>query len=464
MTRRTLAIWSVSILALGIALLGASHFLLSPVTGDVLVLLSARQPDSIASTEVELHSSQGWTTIGSIPTGAVAKAPETTKGVLTRVPVGTYDGIRLLGVAASIGFEVAKDGVNTLLVGVDRGRPMPNAVYAGSQAVSVGLNELSGQMMHMPAFRLVDQFGRPFTNADIEGHDVLLATFHTTCRETCPLVTGLFLQLRQRLPPSVLLVEVTISPGEDTSDVMREYAGRIGASWTFATGTPEQLAAFWKPFGVSLTNGDVHRSTLAVIDSHGYVRSYFLGAPDVAETLPAELQSQLNNQGRRLLLEHGNGWGEAQIIDVLNAVGGLASRSGSVEGRAPEFALQSLDGRTVNLRDYLGRPVVINFWATYCAPCRRELPLIEKVAAQYPRLAVVLIDERDSSRAASNLVAQLGLRSPVLVDAEGSAGDAFGITGLPTTYFVRADGTIEGRYIGETDAGILARHLDAIQR
>src|SRR6266568_5295223 len=228
MTRRTLLIRRAALaVAIGVATAVLAHLLLTPVIGDVLLLLTARQADHVAATSVDLHSAQGWMTLGSIPARAVPK-----------------------------------DMLNPLLVGVDAGRPLPDSAYGGTQAVSLGLNELSGQLKAVLPFSLVDQFGRNFTNSDIAGHDVLLAAFHTSCRETCPLVAGLFLQLHQRLAPSVLLVEVTTDPSEDTPCVLRAYAGRIGASWTFATADPQTLAAFWKPFDVVLSTSDVHRSTL----------------------------------------------------------------------------------------------------------------------------------------------------------------------------------------------------------
>ena len=463
MTRRTLLIRRAALaVAIGVATAVLGHLLLTPVTGDVLLLLTARQADHIVATSVDLHSAQGWMTLGSIPARAVPKAPETAEAFLVRVPVGSYDHVRLAGLSVPVVLGVQKDILNPLLVGVDAGRPLPDSAYGGTQAVSLGLNELSGQLKAMLPFRLVDQFGRPFTNSDIAGHDVLLAAFHTSCRETCPLVAGLFLQLRQRLPPSVLLVEVTTDPLEDTPSVPRDYAGRIGASWTFATADPQTLAAFWKPFDVVLSTSDVHRSTLVLIDRHGYIRSYFLGAPDVGGTLPAPLDSQLSAAGRQLLSSHGNGWGDSQILDALQAVGGLASPSSSGGGPAPALILETLNGTRVSLADFRGRPVLINFWATYCAPCRREMPLIERTAAQHPRLVVLLIDERDSHQSASAFVNELQITSTVLFDGDGKVGDAYGISGLPTTFFIHPDGGIEGRYIGETNAEILGPHISAI--
>src|SRR5438132_9215363 len=463
MTRRIrLNRWAALVVATGVAVAVFGYLLLIPARGEVLLLLTARQADRIAATSVDLHSAQGWTGMGSIPTRAVPKAPETAEAFTTRVPIGSYDRVRMAGVSMPVAFIVRKDLLNTLLVGISGGRPIPDGAYGGSQAVSLGLNELSGQLKPMPPFNLVDQFGRPFTNADIAGHDVLLAAFHTSCRETCPLVAGLFLQLRQRLPPSVLLVEVTTDPSEDTPSVMRDYAGRIGASWTFATADPRTLAAFWKLFDVVLSTSDVHRSTLALIDRHGYIRTYFLGAPDVGGTLPAPLDSQLSAAGRQLLSTHGNGWGDSQILDALQAVGGLGSPSSSGGGPAPAFTLDTLGGARISLADFRGRPVLINFWATYCAPCRREMPLIERTAAQHPGLVVLLIDERDSHQSASAFVHELPITSTVLFHGDGKVGDSYGISGLPTTFFIRPDGAIEGRYIGETNAGILGPHISAI--
>ncbi len=462
MKRRTLLIQLAALaLAIGVAATVLGYMLLTPVTGEVLLLLTARQADRIEATSVDLHSGQGWMKVGSILARAVPKAPETAEVFTARVPVGNYDRVRLAGVSVPVGLRVQKDLLNTLLVGISAGRPMPDGAYGGSE-VSLGLNELAGQLKPMPPFDLVDQFGRPFTNADIAGHDVLLAAFHTSCRETCPLVTGLFLQLRQRLPASVLLVEATVTPSQDTPAVLREYAGRVGASWTFATGDPVSLAAFWAPFHVGLDTSDSHISTIALIDRHGYIRTYFLGAPDVGGSLPVALDSQLDDQGRRLLTNHGNGWGEAQILDALQAVGGLAQTSSSGQGPAADFNLATLDGKRVSLADYRGRPVLINFWATYCAPCRREMPLIERTAAQHPRLVVLLIDERDNRQSASAFIAELHITSTVLFDGDGKVGDAYGISGLPTTFFIRPDGGIEGRYIGETNAGILGPHISAI--
>lgn len=440
-----------------------AQLLLTPVTGDISVRLSSRQADALSATDLALHSTTlGWQSLGRIPTTAVPKAPATRPVVEIRLPVGSYDQLRVGTQILPARVVVDRTILAVVLIAVDGGRPLQDGVYAGSQNVSVGLNELAGKLKPMPLFSLVDQFGRSFTNQSIAGHDVVLAAFHTTCQESCPLVTGLFLQLAQKLPPATLLIEATNDPAVDSPAVLKMYAGRIGASWTFLTGGDAALTAFWQPFGVELGNGDVHRSVLAVIDSHGYIRTYFMGAPDVGSSLPDPLQQQLNPAGRQLIVDHGDGWGQPQILDVLQALGGLVSPSSASQGRASDFSLKALDGKPLRLSDFSGRPVVINFWATYCAPCRREMPMLDGIAKSHPKMTLLLVDERDDAGAARRFAADLRLRSTVLFDGDGQVGDRYTISGLPTTVFVRADGSIEGRYVGETNEQILAPHLAAI--
>ncbi|MBJ7596785.1 redoxin family protein, partial [Candidatus Nephthysia bennettiae] len=449
--------------ALGIALILAAllggRLLLTPARGDVLVLVSAQRPDRLPVSTVALHSAAGWADVGASSAHTVPAAPQTATLVQASVPVGSYDAVRLGGETLPVQVQVQRTALAPILIAIASGRPVKQGIYAGSEAVSLGLSQLSGQMKTMPSFNLLDQFGRSFTDASVAGHNVILAAFHTTCHESCPLYTGLFLQLQKQLPTSVMLIEATINPSEDTPEVLRDYAGRVGASWTFLTGEPTALAEFWKPFDVELGSGDVHRSTLALIDSHGYIRSYYLGAPDVGTSLPPELASQLNPAGMRLAGGHGDGWGPAQVLVSLRAIGGLGSPPTAAEGEGSDFTLPTLDGKKASLGEFRGRPVLINFWATYCVPCRVEMPLIERMAKQHPGLVVLLVDERDSTAAARTFVADLHLHSTVLLDSEGKVGDSYRITGLPTTVFVRSDGTIEGRYIGQTNEQVLGSHI-----
>jgi len=197
-----------------------------------------------------------------------------------------------------------------------------------------------------------------------------------------------------------------------------------------------------------------------VIDRHGYVRLSRTGVPQV-ETLPPALSGQLSPAGRAEL-GHGEGWGASQVVDTLRSLDSLAARSLPGGSAAPAFASTDLTGKGISLADFKGRPVILNFWATYCTPCRDELPLIQRAAAAYPELTVLLADERDSPSAARTFLRTAGVRARSAADSTGQVGNLYGVQVLPTTIFIRADGTVEGRYIGQMDGTTLATHLAAL--
>jgi cytochrome oxidase Cu insertion factor (SCO1/SenC/PrrC family) len=393
----------------------------------------------------------------------VPAAPEIRKAAEATLPPGRYSGIQLGDASLPADIVVSPGLVEPVLLGVSHGEAVPGGVWAGNDAVNLGLSELAGKLTPIADFHLVDQSGRPFDRAAIAGRDVVLAAFHTTCQETCPLYTGLFLQLSRQLPPGVTLAEVTTDPEVDTPAVLQDYARRVGADWTFATGEPGELAGFWSQFGVALSQGDQHVSTLALVDRHGYVRLVYRGVPDVNGSLPAPLLDQLSEEGRKELAGGGEGWGAPQVLDALRTIGAVAQPQTQGGGEAPQFTARGLDGREVSLASLRGRPVVINFFASWCPPCRSELPNLEESAAKHPDATFLLVDVRDDPGQARKLLADLGVRHAVaLSDPDGAISSLYSVPALPTTVFVRADGTIEARYPRQLDEGTLASHMAAL--
>ena len=128
---------------------------------------------------------------------------------------------------------------------------------------------------------------------------------------------------------------------------------------------------------------------------------------------------------------------------------------------APALRLEGLDGRPVDLAALRGRPVVVNFWATWCEPCVREFPLLAEAAAAHrgDRLAVVGVLTNDRPAAARAFVRRHGATWPVGVDAGGATAAAWGAVGLPHTWFVRADGTLASHQLGELTQATLDRQL-----
>jgi cytochrome c biogenesis protein CcmG, thiol:disulfide interchange protein DsbE len=134
------------------------------------------------------------------------------------------------------------------------------------------------------------------------------------------------------------------------------------------------------------------------------------------------------------------------------------ARIGSV---APAFAAADLDGSPVRLADLRGRPVIVNFWASWCADCVEEFPLLASALAEHEaeELAVVGIVFRDNSEAARRFMARMGAAWPAAMDPGEEIAEAYGIYGPPETFFIDAEGVVVARQFGALSRDDLDRHL-----
>ena len=434
---------------------------LQPVTGTLVIVGAGRAATSLPAATLSLgQGSNSWSALGTVA-GDVPAAPAELQLLAVTVPTGRYSAVRLGAETEPVGVTVIAGQVEPLLLGIDSGHLIPGAVYAGNDDVNLGLGELSGKFVPLPAFDLVDQAGRPFNLSSIAGRDVIIAAFHTTCHETCPLYTALFLQLNKHIEQRVMLVEVTTDPTVDTPAVLTRYGNEAGASWTLATGRSAQVTSFWKTFSVELSGGDTHASTLALVDRHGYIRLVYRGVPNIGHDIPSSLVTSLSARGLAELASGGDGWGAPDVLQALTTISGSDARQASAGGKAPSFTLPSTDGTTVHLSDFAGTPVVINFWATYCPPCKVEMPLLAKDVAS-SKAQLVLINEGEGADAARAFLSGLGIRQPALLDQDLGVGRAYSMSALPMTIFVRADGTIDRRQVGEIDERVLASELSIL--
>lgn len=425
-------------------------------------MASSTAGDRLESSELALLGGPAAVQFGKAG-GAVPKAPDMLRLAAVAAPPGRYSGLRLGSLSISLAIQVSAGQVEPVLVGVRGGQVVAGGAWAGNDDFNLGLSELSGQKTALADFSLQDQLGRPFTRASLAGADALIAAFQTTCHETCPIYTGLFLQLEKRVPAGTRLVEVTTDPATDTPAALRRYAAETGADWTLVTGDQAELARFWAQFGTLLSSSDEHTSTLAVIDRHGYVRLVYRGVPDVGGRLPPQLAARLSPIGLAALKGRGQSWGAPQILDALRTLGGLNQAAGGGGAAAPDFSLKGLDGRTVDLAGFRGRPLVINFFASWCPPCRSELPLLQQDAAAHPEVAYLLVDSWEGGGQGSALLRSLHVTAPAAAaDPEGTAAAAYLVGGLPTTVFVRSDGIIEARVTRQLDQATLSAHRAAI--
>jgi cytochrome c biogenesis protein CcmG/thiol:disulfide interchange protein DsbE len=141
----------------------------------------------------------------------------------------------------------------------------------------------------------------------------------------------------------------------------------------------------------------------------------------------------------------------------------VGSGPATVGAPAPEFRLRGLDGGCVDLASLRGHPVIVNFWASWCFPCREETPLLRKAydAHHAEGLEIVGIPYRDIDADSRAFAAEFGVQWLIARDQDGATAAAYGVRPIPQSFFIRRDGTISGHVRGMTKAD-LDRELQKI--
>ncbi len=122
--------------------------------------------------------------------------------------------------------------------------------------------------------------------------------------------------------------------------------------------------------------------------------------------------------------------------------------SASVGETAPNFAFFLADGRGADLASLQGKPVVLNFWATWCGPCRAEMPDLVALHESEPDLVVLEVNVGEELAAVEAFATEFGMSMTVVLDEEDLIRRAYEVRNMPTTVFVKADGTIGARWAG----------------
>ena len=134
---------------------------------------------------------------------------------------------------------------------------------------------------------------------------------------------------------------------------------------------------------------------------------------------------------------------------------------------APDFTVYTADGTAVKLSDFKGKPVVLNFWASWCGPCKSEMPAFEAAYQQLgEQIQFLMVDLTDGTsetvEVASAFIAEAGYTFPVFFDTDDAANATYGVTSIPTTFFIDEEGVIVDSHTGAMDAATLQSYLDKI--
>jgi len=192
-------------------------------------------------------------------------------------------------------------------------------------------------------------------------------------------------------------------------------------------------------------------------------------APDGAvPARPAGRARQAGRAAARLVIRHKLVAATAAIFAIAAVAVSLATSGGGSPPApmAPGFTLDSLTapGQHITLSQYQGKPLIVNFWASWCEPCQQETPLLAGwYARQHGHVIVVGLDENDTASSAVQFARAKGVSYPIGADPQLAAANAYGVTGLPQTFFLNAQHRIVDHVLGAVTQADLDKGLRLMQ-
>ncbi len=306
-----------------------------------------------------------------------------------------------------------------------------------------------------PSFHLSDQFGHQISLSGLRRRPVVLTFLRAHCRERCPLIAE---ELRRSVSElgaagsKVALLVVSTDPEGDTRAAVQSFSRAHGLlhRWHYLTGTRQELAAVWHayyvyaaPTGADAALADRHTSATYLIDGDGRQRVLWAGGLDTAMV------------GRDLRILLG-----VPVSITLND----AAPAPEVGHRAPAFSLDDARGGKLSVAAFRGKVVLLNFWATWCHPCRSEMPLL---AAWYRheqarRLVVLGVDMQEPRGDVLSFLHELHIPYPVVLDQSGSIAGRYQVNVLPVSLLIDRHGTVQSVRIGIVDSVYLATQVQPL--
>ena len=135
-----------------------------------------------------------------------------------------------------------------------------------------------------------------------------------------------------------------------------------------------------------------------------------------------------------------------------------------VDFAAPELALENLAGEPESLTDYQGQVVLLNLWATWCPPCKAEIPILQEYYEEHRADGFVIlgVDSQESPEVVENYIVTTDVSYPIWIDEQGKAGEAFSSFSLPTSFVIDREGTVRLAWVGEISKAMLEKHVTPV--
>jgi len=250
---------------------------------------------------------------------------------------------------------------------------------------------------------------------------------------------------------------VLISPSDEKKT--KEFLKTAGEELSIKTPFPVLIDSERKVVKLYSVLGDKAIPSVFVIDKKGMLRFKYIGQ-DVSDRPPTEHLIEM------LEIAHSK---QSKPITSADAVAPAKSKQeldntidkymdslliAKTKGlKLPDFTLKTLSGKETSLSDYRGKIVFLNLWATWCPPCRQEMPSMEKLYQKFKNkdFVILAVSMREKQGTVEKFVKNNKLTFPVLLDSKGKVGRDYMATSIPTTYLINKQGEIIGRAVGGRD-------------
>ncbi len=140
----------------------------------------------------------------------------------------------------------------------------------------------------------------------------------------------------------------------------------------------------------------------------------------------------------------------AWVIAILFLLSAFSVQAAGISGKAPDFTLKSRSGKNIRLSDFRGSVVLLNFWASWCGPCRQEMPILNAMHKRYKKLgfAVVGVNVEQDNRKAKNYLKDVKVSFPILYDTASSVSKLYKVAAMPTTVIIDRNGNMRYLHLG----------------